>query len=506
MIYSILRNNELLIQVRPLNSSELVQKKQSEDYVRLNFVLNTYIDIQIGDYISFEKTEQLYHLNKKPRVIQSPNNYQYECIFEGSIHNLKKYKCFFTTEKIEGGYYKDYKFPLTGNAESFLYFIVEVLNDVDTGFTVGKFKATDTVTVDFNNWSIFQAIVQLSSILGFDWYLNGKELNFDEKGYDTTYTLQVGRKSGFTALTRQRVDNENLETVVYGYGGTKNLPPRNAESGITYDSPLLTENRLSFVGVDGESKLENNIDKYGIIEAVKEFDDIYPERTGSVTAVDSENHLVFFDDTLDFDIEQQKLSGIKPKINFLSGRLLGLTFDIAYDHTTFQFTMDAITDETGSYPNETQRPEIGDEYKLFDIQMPESYITEAVERLEQATQDYLDVQSDSLDLYSGTLDEFFVRENNVVLDIGDVIRVISTPFLIDNYYEIKELVQNITNKYIYQVKFGNVLPKSLVALLRETEFQTQQSIYNIQKNTYNSNQINNQITNISNQVIEWEEL
>ena len=505
MFYSIFRNNELVVTVKPSDNSELVQRKQSEDYIRLNFVLESFVDIQIGDYISFTKTEQLYRLNKKPRVVESPKYFQYECLFEGGIHELKKTKVILTTAKDGGGEYKDYKFPLTGNAQTFLTFIVENLNRNGTGYIVGKYKETNTQTIEFNNWNVFEACVQLANELSFDWYLEGKTLNFDEKGYNTAYTFQTARKRGFLSLTRSRVENANLETVVYGYGSTKNLPPRVAEEGITYDSPLLTENRLAFVGIDGESKLEANTDKYGRIESVQEFD-IKPERIGEVTAVDSENVLNFFDSSIDFDIEQQKLEGIKPKVYFATGQLIGITFDIAFDYTTKQYTLDTFVDETGTYPNEIIKPLVGDQYILLDIIMPQSYIDIAMTKLEEATQAYLDQQSDALDLYEGVIDESFVEENEISLDLGDIIRVVSGVFVIDNLYEIKELIQGITNPNRYSIKFGNILPKSLLTLLRQVQFNTEQSIYNVQKTTLTTNQITNQITNISEQAIEWESL
>lgn len=501
MIYSIFRNSELVVSVKPSESSELVQKKQSEDFIRLNFTLEYFVDIQIGDYVTYSQTQQTYYINKKPKVTESPKDFRYECIFEGSIHELKKTKVFLQTVKEGGGYYIDYKFPLTGNAQTFLAFIVDNLNRTGFGYTIGKYKTTGTTTVEFNNWSVFDACVQLSSQLGFDWYLNGKEVNFDEKGYQTAYVFQVGRKRGFSALTRTRVENANLETVVYGYGLTTNLPPRIAEEGITYDSPLLTENRLAFSGVDGESKLEANVDLYGIIEAVKEFD-IKPERMSEVTAIDSEDVLVWYDNTIEFDVEQQKLSGITPKVSFLDGQLIGLTFEIAYDHVTKKVTMDTYDDETGSYPNSVIKPAVGDSYVFVDIIMPETYIQEAQERLEAATQEYLDNQSDALDLYEGQLDASFIEENNIKLSLGDVIRVVSGIFLIDKLYEIKELTQNIVEPTRYSIKFGNILPKSLLALLKQIQFNNEQSIYNIQKTSLTTNQI----TNITEQNIEWETL
>lgn len=505
MIYQIFRNSIEVVQVEPLDNSELSQKKQSEDIIRLKFTLNDFIDVKIGDYIAFEKTNQIYVLNKKPRITESPKNYKYECIFEGSIHELKKTKVLLTTPKEQGGDYKDYKFPLTGNAQTFLDFIVLNLNQNSSGYTAGKYKETETKTIQFNNWDAAQAVFEISNQLGFGWYLEGKELNFDEKNFNTAYTFQVGRKVGFTELTRTRVASEDLETVVYGYGSSNNLPPRTAEEGITYDGDLLTENRLSFEGEKGESKLEKNVDLYGRIESIQEFD-IKPERIGIVTGVDLADLRSFFDTDIDFDINDQLLAGIKPKINFLSGTLLGLNFDIAFENSTKKITIDYYADEAGQYPNSIQKSEIGDTYVLFDLIMPESYIVDASQRLEQATQDYIDKQSKGLESYTGKIDEEFIQANDIVLNLGDLIRIVSTTFFIDNLYEIKDLIQNLNNPAKYTIKFGDVLPKSLIGALKVSNFNQQQQFYNIERNVYTTTEVNNQTTNIVNEQSEWEEL
>ena len=500
MIYDIFRNNILLASVKPTDQSQLSQKKEAEDIVKLFFTLEENVKFLVGDYIIFEKTEQKYYLNKQPQAIESPKNYQYECIFEGRIHELRKTKVFLTTAKTVGSYI-DYKFPLTGNAETFLLFIVDNLNRTGTGYTIGTFKSTETTTIDFNNWNVLEAVTEMAKQLEFDWWLNDKEVNFDSKTVESSYVFQVGRLLGFIELTRLRVENENIETVVYGYGSTENLPPRTADEGQTYDSPLLTENRLAFKGVDSESKVENNVETYGKIESVQEFEDIKPEFTGQVTSLGSTER-IFHDTSIDFDINEQLLAGIVPKITFLTGKLIGLTFNISYVDSNQEITMDYYTDESGEYPNDIIFAEVGDQYKLFDLMMPESNITDAETRLEAATQSYIDKQSNPLVAFSGKLDKGFIRTYNIVLNLGDLIRIISSAFEIDNLYEINELTQNITEPEIYSVKFGDVLPKGLLATLRNINFETQQSSYTISRTSVT----NNNITNIIGEDIEWERL
>jgi hypothetical protein len=491
MIVTIYRNHLMIAQVEPLDTSELSQQKQIEDLVNLYFESDSYIDLQIGDYIVIPKTEQKYVLNKLPEVTDK-GLFRYDCVFEGSFHELKK-----TLILLDN----DYNFPLTGNAKTFLQFIVENLNRNGGDYTVGKYIESEDMTVQFANWNALEAITELSGLLGFDWYLDGTVLNFDSKGFETPYVLQVGMKVGFLSLQRTTVNTTPIQTVVYGYGSTQNLPPRTGD-GLTYNSPLLTENRLYFEGVNSESKLEKNTDKYGKRETVQIFEEIKPERTGTITSLDASDYRSFFDSNIDFNINEQKMEGIKPKIKFISGPLIGLQFDISYDNSGKKITMDLFTDDSGTYPNETIKPGIGDEYKLFDIIMPQSYIDDATERLEAATQAYLDEHSKSMVIYEGEIDKEYIQANGIVLDIGDTVRIVSGVFRIDQYYEIKGLTQSITKPDEYKIQFGDVLPKSLLNMLLEASFNTKQSIY-----TVSSTQItNNDITNIIGEDISWQTL
>jgi hypothetical protein len=377
---------------------------------------------------------------------------------------------------------------------------VSNLNRNGGSYVAGKYKETGTTTIDFNNWNAFEAITSMAADLEFNWYLEGNVLNFDSKELNKGYIFQVGRKSGFSELSRLRIDRADIKTVIYGYGSTENLPPRVSE-GVTYDSDLLTENRLSFEGEDGESKLSNNTEVYGRIEDVQEFD-IKPEFTGTVDTIDETDRRVFTDDSIDFDINDYLLPGIHPKITFLTGKLIGLTFNISYVHSAKQITMDYYTDESGEYPNALIFAEIGDTYKLFDIGFPESYITSAQIRLQEATQNYLNENSKSLETYRAVIDKEYIESQGIVLDLGDVVRIISPNFQLDAAFEIKELKQNITDPHQYQITFGDTLPLGLIYSLQLNQFANQQNIYNVQKTTITNNEI---ITNIGGEV-EWQQL
>ena len=504
MEISIFRNNIELVKVKPSNASEIRQLKQSHDYVNLEFTLTSYVVLQVGDAIYIPQTNRFYYLNDDPIVDEKPNKYDYECTFEGEIHELEKVKCVLLTEKDDGTNYTDYNFPLTGNAQTFLYFITEQLNRIGLNITAGTFKSTDTITVDFNNWNCFQAITELSTLLNFEWYLENNILNFDAKNKETAYVFRTGENNGLLNLRRIRKNTTFFPTVVWGFGGTNNMPPRTADEGTTYDSDCLTDNRLVFDGDDGYSKLSKNTDIYGIREEIKEFEDIYPEYTGVITSVSNSDNKIFYDTNITFDINEYLLSGITPKLNFTSGYLVGKTFNIAFEYSSKKITLELQSDESGSYPNDIQLPKVGDTFKLFDLYLPQSYIDDAVSRLQTATQTYLDESSKPLSLYEAELDEEFIRANNISLTIGDKIRIVSSVYNIDALFEIKELTQNINNSSIYTIKFGDYTPTSLYMNLKYINFNTSNSIYSVKKNTYTTNQTINQITTIDSGSSDWE--
>jgi len=500
MLISIFRNNILVTQVRPDNNSEYTCKKELQDRIRLSFRSDTFIELKIGDFIIYEKNGLQYYLNEQPRVLSKPREYSYECYFETGIHEFQKVKVFLETPKVGGGSYLDYRFPLTGTAQTFLQFIVNVLNNAGGNYTVGDYEETASYTIDFNNWNVYETIQVLAQKIGFNWYLEGGVLNFKARENQTTHVFQVGMKNGFESLTRMRLNNTSLFTVVYGYGSTKNLPPRTNTGGATYDGPTLTENRLAFVGVGGESKLTKNIDLYGVRETVVEFDDIFPEFTGTVTDV-IDTH-TFTDQTIDFDINNYLLEGITAKVTFLDGRLVGQTFSIAYDHDSFQITLTPVTDPSGQYPNTSIIMETGDTYKIFDIAFPESYIATAMTRLQTRTEEHLDDVSTPQEQYEAKVDKDYLRSRGLHLYVGDVIRVVSTKFNLDQFFEINEIVQKITDPYQYTIKFGDVLPINLANLFRLSIFSVQQEIQNITNNSVT----NNQIQNIEGDTVEWEQL
>jgi hypothetical protein len=208
-----------------------------------------------------------------------------------------------------------------------------------------------------------------------------RELNIGKTGKLFTYTFQYGKGKGIYELTREKVSSANIITRLNVYGGSKNI--------------ITSKYRASKLCLPTKSKSQSFIEDataiatYGIWENTKNFDDIFPERVGTVSALGA-NELKFIDSSLDFDLNAKDVSGntlyliagTSAKIRFNTGNLAGYEFELSsYDHSTKQFTLISITDENGYvFPSPTSsafKISVGDKYIITDIYLPQSYINSA---------------------------------------------------------------------------------------------------------------------------------
>lgn len=483
MTYTVFRDNIKLVAIKPLDSSELIQKSEESDYINLNFELTDKVELQIGDYIYYKQTNSIYTLKELPEVVNESGKFIYTCVFKGDFYNIKDVKCFLDTPKAEGGYYRDYNFELTGTPETFLQFIVDNMNRELSGYSTGDYIESSEQTITFSNFTVYEGILAIQEKFNFEWRIENKVIHFAEKTGSYAYILQVGLLRGLKRLERLKNSDSNVVTVVYGYGSTENLPT-------SYEGDGLYDKRLSFDGVDGFSKLENNTDKYGIIEEVKEFD-IKPEFTGVVSGIDSDDLRVFSASNVPFDINDYLIDNVIPSVKFTSGNLSGTEFNVIYDSDTEIFTVDYITEGDITYPNETIRISKFDQFKILNIGFPDEYIADAETRLQEKTQEYIDKYSNPLQYFEGEVDEQYIQMNGIGLRLYDIIRVVSASYSLDALYSIKELTHSITNTNKYSIKFGDILPKNLLTKLNISNFNQSNSITNVSNSTVNNTEIQN---------------
>lgn len=234
--------------------------------------------------------------------------------------------------------------------------------------------------------------------------------------------------------------------------------------------------------------LEHNTDAYGIIERTLILEDIYPHRTGKVTATDALDPFSFSDSTIDFDINQQLLPGTSAKVTFNTGQLAGYTFDInRYDAAGKIVTLNKNKDEKSiDVPSFLLHPEVGDEYVFVDIVMPQSYIDAAETLLLQQAQDYLNANSSPNFNYSVTCDPAYFRRKGITLSYGDIVRIQDTELLVDKFIRILSVTRPLTDEYTYQIELGDTVTPGTIASIQATQTSNSNGISNLNSTLNNS--------------------
>jgi len=204
--------------------------------------------------------------------------------------------------------------------------------------------------------------------------------------------------------------------------------------------------------------LDRNADVYGIIEATKDFDEVYPHRTGTISAIDAGDETIFYDDSMPFDVNDQLLSGVSAKVSFLTGDLAGYTFDIhSYTHSSFKFVIAPQDLESGiTLPNSMLKPAESDTYVLTDIAMPDSYVTEAETALEVAARTWLEKNSEPIVSYTAELDPRYLSLNDIYLRAGDEVTLVDEDLDVNQSIRVTEVTRQLLNQYAVEVVLSDL--------------------------------------------------
>lgn len=447
-LLDIYRDEALLGSVRIDEGTRLIRRLLGENIIKSILKVPDIIDITIGDYIVWEGIR--YYVNVLPNIKKnSTNSFDYDITFESEYYELCK------TQFIDLDENSD--FDLVGNLETFIDLIVTNMNRIHAGWAKGTCDQTnaDYKLLNFSKSNCMQVLQKLCGEFEGEFYFDGKNICFTDKaGSGSGLTFKY--KQGLRNITRQTLSEKNIITRLYAFGSEKNLASDYRDHS----------RRLKFV-VDGKSYLEKNTDKYGTIEHTEIFNDIYPHREGTISAVDESDITKFSDNGMDFNLNDYLLSGITAKLHFNSGDLGGYEFEVSdYDNATKEFTIIAFKDEQGyEMPNDTLKPAIDDKYVLLDIKMPQSYIDTAETALQAKAQAYLNDNCEPRVTYLLIPDWRYLKANSIALDLGDSITIEDTDLNINSLVRIVELTRILINAYKYTLKLSDHLEVQLIQRL-----------------------------------------
>lgn len=451
------------VNVRLSENSEFSVKASGEDIVKVYFTSKTPVKLGIGN--SIVVFDRSFFINTQPIVKKTSSRlYEYECTFEAYIYDLSKVALL---DVDATGVHFSHEFSLTGTLSTFATLIQTNLARVfgaskwyvASAYTYGDILFHKVKTLSFSEDSCLTALRKICNEFdtGYDIVEDDPDdfllyLYFrDQYGYTYPTAFKYGKENGLYNIKRTISSSSNLTTRLYAFGGSKNLGAnyRNFSTRLK-----LPENETS--------NLDNTeaIEKYGIIERVVLFDDIFPTREGTITTL-GDSELKFIDSGM-FDLNAMSgdnslyLNGLIAKVAFNTGNLAGYEFEINnYDTATKTFTLNRIIDERSlKLPNADESAfqfNIGDKYVILDITLPQSYVDLAEQQLLEEAKDWLDKYSNEQVSYELDIDEKYVADNSISFRLNYNITIQDTDLLINETRSINEIRRNLVHENRYSI-------------------------------------------------------
>lgn len=391
------------------------------------------LPIAINDYILFGGEE--FAIEEQWGVTEKDGLFFYTILFEHEIGKLRRKKI------------KDEKgrktFSYYGDAQNYLQLIIDNINQIVPGFSIGKVDLGGEQHIEFDGDDCRSALFKIAEAFKLEFYAEGKKIHLVKQvGKDLDVSFEQGMGNGVYELQLQTLDNTGIVTRLYGYGGKTNIAP-------SYRDNI---GQLVF----GARYIDRNTDIYGIREDDFINETIYPKRTGTVTATSS--LLSFTDDTINFDLNDCFLEGEQAMITLNTGDLTGESLNIRrYDHTTKTVYLEEKKDGDYALPSNTRKLQIGNEYVFTGIKMPNSYNDDAETDLYIATDAASAEYSIPRVSYALSIDEKFIRDNGISLKIGDRPFVKSTKLGINNRLRTTAIEFPLVNPDDIKATVGNVV-------------------------------------------------
>ena len=389
----------------------------NKNEVSVTVVTDTIPDIQEGDFIRVDGIK--YKINRAPEFAdKSSVNHTTTFLFEAPEYTLIDK---ILTNRIT----KSVRVTLTGKLRDWLELLIWNVNKtndnplgVDTGWELGNIPDTEYMTLSFDGINCRSLLSELASAYDYEYYVHDHTINYVSRiENERNLTFTQGQGGGLYEVEQSNVDSGDVTTRVYPVGGTKNMTPGEGDE----------EGRLMLP----EKYLENFSETNRVVEKKIVFDDIHPSFTGIVNSPTGENYREFICRDIDFNIEELAI-GDDARINFLTGDLMGKSFEFKWDNSNKKITLIYQEDELASINPETQsRPLIpsatkylrgGETFNFTGIRLGESYKQAAISKLREKATDWLAFNSQKRVKFTLDVDYRYMREKGG-LECGDLITI-----------------------------------------------------------------------------------
>lgn len=488
----------------------------ADDTVTLEVVSTFLIDFEKGDKIKIDSDWYTIRTTVD-RTKNSDDQYNYSITLYGCIYDLMK--VMFRDTDVNGRS-TSLTFDLTYSIKDLVKVIIYNMNRDYPGEWVFDDKdcpETEPKTVSFSCQNCLQTLQNECQDFDVDFQITTDKdgihhIKIGKFGSVVTPPngekyFQWGRGHGLFTLVEGKVDDKAIITRMYGEGGTNNIPTAyrdyserlqlpypqrlNKHDHKLSDGTVVKAGTMQIGCTDDNKRYIEDTDlskKIGVEEDAIQNDDIYPKRTGKVTALGDDVY-TFMDDTMDFDLKASNsngttylIDGTSAKITFITGRLAGREFELHdYDHSAKKFILKPYKDARGLvFPtSNTTAFQIreGDQYKITDIIMPDSYIEDAEEDLWFYVYDKFLQAKQARAQYALTFSRSYFIENmpkdsdSCLFTPGDYVPIKDERFNLEKNIRIQKVERNLLLRHDYTLTISDTATISII----------NQAVINVQK-------------------------
>lgn len=392
----------------------------------------------------------------KPENFRKVNteNHEYKLEMDTYLVYLKSQKYeFFTTTQSDN---PEITFSLSANPQRFVKLAVDNMNikDADKGWTVGEWIIADEANLDFDDMTIWDALNMIAEKFNTEWEVENKVIHMRkvEKLPESPVPLMYGYNGGILpgiqrangssriGLIRVKTSNRNIDSVSYKFNSLR--MPRNYPIEFNGEKYITDKTGTKITR-------ENPKYKYPVIpEATLDLSHIYPMREGVVYITGKEeveyeteegkkvkDRYFFTDDSIpdDLDYNQYLIGNTTMTVIFQSGPLVGLEFEVEYNHDERMFILKENTENGVTWPNSAMKPQVGNKYIVLNVMLPDRYIEDAELKVLGKAAEYLYENEGDRFVYNFELDPLYAKRNwgsiSGFLNIGYFVRLSDPQYL-----------------------------------------------------------------------------
>ena len=375
-------------------------------YVLLPFMSLSALDIPEGSYITYKGKK--WEIMSPVYPESSGTGYKYSLQFDDQQNKLKKSICFWL-----GGPNPEAVFSDTTDLTSFGNLIVANMNR-ELGSEVWEFGGLENVdnqetvkVVSFSGDTCWDAVNNIANTFDCEWWTEQND------GKVSLFFGKLERGSGeifkegdvVSQMPARKSNNDDgYGTRFYVFGSTRNLTSDYGQANQGGATNHVSEIRLRLPNNMQYIDARPDLTPSEVTPVVVFFDDVYPKNTDTVTRVEEKTitpeegepypAYVVYAGATPF-VPSDVIEDDSFQIQFTSGDLTGLTFEVAinYDPKTWKpedgfdkkFEIVAQIETSGDsvsiIPNANMKPKPGDTFVLTGVKLPEQRIAEAEQEL-----------------------------------------------------------------------------------------------------------------------------